>query len=233
MSNTLLELKDVHAHYGKIKVLRGVNIKVKEGQIVALIGPNGAGKSTVLKSIFGLVPKVTGFILYDGKSILNNKPSEMINLGIGFVPQGRCVFPNLTVKENLELGAYILKGDLTKDLISVYQSFPILKHKENTRACLLSGGEQQMLAIGRALITKPKLVLLDEPSLGLAPKVSDFIFDKIQKLKTTFLIVEQNAHKALKIADHAYVLDLGKEQFEGTGKSLLKDKRVNKLYLGG
>ena len=231
----MLEIKDLYASYGKLEILKGVNMKVKKGEIVALIGPNGAGKSTVLKSVFGIVPKRKGIVIFKGENIIKRKPNEIVSKGISFVPQGRIVFPSLTVLENLEMGAYIRKDDYSKDLEHVFSLFPILKERKKQKASLLSGGQQQMVALGRALMLNPELILLDEPSLGLDPKTMNLIFEKIKEINkqgTTLLIVEQNAHKVLQIADRGYVLDLGKERLEGKGKDLLKDKRVQKLYLG-
>ena len=232
----LLTIKNLQAWYGRLQILHGVNMEIKQGDLVSVIGPNGAGKSTALKAIFNLVPKRTGEIIFEGISITNLRPDQLIRQGIAYVPQGRSVFPSLSVEENLQLGAYTRKDDWQPDLHAVYQKFPKLHERRKQRAGLLSGGEQQMLSIGRALMTKPKLLLLDEPSLGLDPKIKKLIFDKIAELNhdgLTVLTVEQNARLSLSVSDYAYVLELGKNKLEGTGKALLKDKRVQHLYLGG
>lgn len=232
----LLELKNLEAWYGSLHILHGVNIQIKQGDLVSIIGPNGAGKSTTLKAIFNLVPKRTGEIRFNGTSITALRPDQLIREGIAYVPQGRSVFPSLSVDDNLVLGAYTRKDDYRADLQAIYEKFPRLHERRKQRAGLLSGGEQQMLSIGRALMTKPKLLLLDEPSLGLDPKIKKLIFDKIVSLKEdgiTVLTVEQNARLSLSVSDYAYVLELGKNKLEGTGKKLLHDKRVQHLYLGG
>lgn len=233
----LLHVHHLESWYGNVQILHGINLHVKEGEIVSIIGPNGAGKSTALKNVFGLVPKNKGSILFNGKEIIRCKPTEMIHLGISYVPQGRSVFPSLTVMENLEMGAYILKKNVEEELAYVLHLFPQLKERQKHPAGLLSGGEQQMVAIGRALMLQPKLMLLDEPSLGLSPKIKQMIFNKLieinKKHNVTMLIVEQNAHISLACSDRAYVLELGRNKLEGKGKGLLKDKRVQKLYLGG
>jgi len=233
----ILALEDLNAWYGKVQILHGVNIHVNQGEVVSIIGPNGAGKSTCLKSVFGLVGKRTGTIHFCGTSITDLPTDKIVKLGISFVPQGRSVFPSLTVLENLELGAYIRKDDIQSDLNDVLEKFPRLKERQHQKAGLLSGGEQQMLAIGRALMTKPKLMLLDEPSLGLSPKTKQLIFEKIVEINRTegisMLIVEQNARLSLSLSDRAYVLELGRNKLSGAGKDLLHDKRVQHLYLGG
>ena len=203
---------------------------------MSIIGPNGAGKSTVLKNVFGIVAKRKGSILFENKNIIKMKPNEIVKIGISYVPQGRSVFPTLTVQENLQLGAFIRKDAIESDLNKIYEKFPILEERKNQKAGLLSGGEQQMVAIGRALMLKPKLMLLDEPSLGLSPKIKKEIFEKIKEIRdsgVTILLVEQNARMALEMSDRAYVLETGRNKLEGTGKELLKDKRVQHLYLGG
>ena len=232
----ILQIKDLEAWYSKIQILHNVDIHINKKEIVSIIGPNGAGKSTVLKSIFGIVKKIKGNILFDNKNIINMKPNEIVKIGISYVPQGRSVFPTLTVQENLQLGAFIRKDTIELDLNKVYEKFPVLKERKNQKAGLLSGGEQQMVAIGRALMLKPKLMLLDEPSLGLSPKIKREIFEKILEIRdsgVTILLVEQNARMALEMSDRAYVLETGRNKLEGTGKELLKDKRVQHLYLGG
>ncbi|HIH43086.1 TPA: ABC transporter ATP-binding protein [Candidatus Woesearchaeota archaeon] len=243
MNNPLLEIKNLESWYGKVKILNGVDIHIAEGEIVSLIGPNGAGKSTVLKNIFGLIEKRHGEILFngDGKHInlLNKTSQQIVKTGISYVPQGRSVFPSLTVQENLDMGAYIRedkKSEIMHDLNYAYEKFPILRQRKNQKAGLLSGGEQQMLAIARALMLHPKLMLLDEPSLGLSPKTKFAIFEKIKEINksgVTILIVEQNARMSLEMSDRAYVLELGKNKLEGNAKDLTKDERVQHLYLGG
>lgn len=233
----LLSIKHLESWYGNVQILHGINLHVNAGEIVSIIGPNGAGKSTVLKNVFGLVPKNSGNILFDGKDIRTMSPHKIIRCGISYVPQGRSVFPRLTVLENLEMGAYTLKNDLQKNLEYVYSLFPILHERKHQAAGLLSGGEQQMVAVGRALMVQPQLLLLDEPSLGLSPKVKQMIFHAIveinQKNKVAMLIVEQNAKISLECSDRAYVLELGRNKLEGKGNDLLNDMRVQKLYLGG
>ncbi len=231
----LLEVKNINSGYGKNDVLQDVSFNVKEGEIVSLIGPNGAGKSTALKTVFGFLKNSAGKISFYGKDITSKKPHEMPRLGICYVHQGRQVFRNMTVEENLVLGAFIdKKSEKNKEV--VYRMFPILKAKKNQTASTLSGGQQQQLAIGRALMLKPKLLLLDEPSLGLDPKTVKLVFEKIKQINkdgVTILLVEQNAKKALEIADRAYVVETGRIKLSGKGKALLKNKSVQKLYLGG
>ena len=237
MKNKLLQIKKLEAGYGELKVLHGVDIDVNEKEIVAIIGPNGSGKSTIIKSVLGLVKASKGTITFNKKRITNKSPDEIVRLGIAYVPQGRMVFQTMTVEENLEMGAYVLddKEVIKKRMQEVYEKFPDLKSRRNQRATFLSGGQQQMLSIGRALMLKPKLLLLDEPSLGLAPKTMADIFKKIIKINkqegTTILIVEQNARMALEICDKAYVLETGKIAMKGTGK-IANKKRVKELYLG-
>jgi len=231
-----IEIKKLNAWYGKVQILHDVSIHLNKGEIVSIIGPNGAGKSTLLKSIFGLVGKRQGLVEFEGKKLSGADPSLIVRKGICYVPQGRSVFPSLTVKENLEMGGFTAKGDIRKRLNDIYLKFPILKQRRNQKAGLLSGGEQQMLSLGRALMLNPKVLLLDEPSLGLSPKIKQEIFDKIievNKEGISLLIVEQNARMSLKMSDRAYVLELGRNKLSGDGKKLLKDKRVQKLYLGG
>jgi len=231
-----LEISKLESWYGEVQILFDVDMEIKEGEMIALIGPNGAGKSTVLKNVFGLIEKNKGSITFEGKSITKLRPHEIVKQGISYVPQGRSIFPSLTVQENLELGAYIYDKDLKKDLNYVYDKFPRLKERKSQNAGLLSGGEQQMVALGRGLMLSPKLMLLDEPSLGLSPQMKKVIFDKIieiNKTGVTILMVEQNARMAMELCNRVYILELGKNKLEGTGKKLLKDKRVQKLYLGG
>jgi branched-chain amino acid transport system ATP-binding protein len=233
----ILEIKGLSAGYGKFSVLQGVSINLKPGEIAALIGPNGAGKSTVLKSIFGLTTVYDGKIIYNDKDITSMKTSELVKLGISYVPQGRQVFSSLTVKENLEMGAFITpdKKVIADKMKAAFDKFPVLKEKMNDYAFCLSGGQQQMLAMGRALMQNPKLLLLDEPSLGLSPKMMKEIFDKIIEINkegSAVLIVEQNAKQAMKIADRTYVLEDGKVALTG-GKDIVNNPKIKNIYLGG
>ncbi|MEK6717942.1 MAG: ABC transporter ATP-binding protein [candidate division NC10 bacterium] len=233
----LLEVHDIHAGYGKMEILHGITLKVEAGQIVSIIGPNGAGKSTVFKTIFGLLPARQGRVLFAGEEVTNRPPEALLRQGMTFVPQGRNVFPLMTVEENLLLGAYIRKRspELLEEVQRVYETFPILREKRTARAGDLSGGQQQMLEMGRSLLLHPKLILLDEPTLGLAPLVFKEIFRIIEGLRQrgqTILMVEQNAAKALEISDYAYVLELGKNRYEGSGEAIRNDERVKRLYLG-
>lgn len=233
----MLNIKNITAGYGGPNILHNVNIHVQEGEIVTIIGPNGAGKSTILKSIFGLTKIAEGEIQYFDENLVGIKTTDVIQRGICYVPQGRSVFPSLTVEENLEMGAYIRKDKKTlhKELEYVYEKFPKLFTLKHQKTKLLSGGEQQMVAIGRALMLQPKLLLLDEPSIGLAPKIIKEVFAKCAEIKkngTAILMVEQNANIALEYSDRGYVLELGKNRLEGTGKELLSNKLVGELYLG-
>src|SRR3989338_1822754 len=236
MSN-LLTIKNLNAWYDQAQILHQVNMHVKEGEIVSIIGPNGAGKSTCLKAIANLVPRKEGNIFLQGKEISTIASHHLVKEGISFVPKGRSVFPSLRVEENLELLGFILKKDLDKRIKEVYSQFPVLADKKKQKAGLLSGGEQQMLALGRALLIKPKLLLMDEPTLGLSPKMKKLIFEKVKEInketRLAILMVEQNARMALKLSDRAYVLELGRNRLEGTGEELLHDKEVEHLYLGG
>jgi len=233
----MLTISSLKAGYNGIEILHGIDLEVKPGEIVALIGPNGAGKSTVLKSIFNLCEIYSGKIIFKNKNITKMPTYQLIYEGISYVPQGRQIFKNLTVKENLEMGAFIMRdGELIKrNLEDVFEKFPFLKEKQNDYAFTLSGGEQQMLAIGRALIQDPELLLLDEPSLGLSPKVQKEIFEKIKEINkegVSIVMVEQNAKKAVEIADKTYVLEDGKIALKG-GKEILEDKRIKEIYFGG
>ncbi|HDL90007.1 MAG TPA: ABC transporter ATP-binding protein [Thermodesulforhabdus norvegica] len=232
----MLQVDDIHVYYGGIHALKGISLKVKERQIVTLIGANGAGKTTTLRSIVGLVTPKSGKITFNGKEIHRLKTHEIMRLGIGISPEGRRVFPNLTVLENLELGAYHRPPqEFKKDLEWVYSLFPRLAERQKQLAGTLSGGEQQMLALGRALMSRPQLVLLDEPSLGLAPLVVEEVFETIKAINeqgSTILLVEQNAMAALHVAHYGYVLETGRIVLHGTGEGLLKDERVRKAYLG-
>ena|SRR5437667_2173270 len=234
----LLEIRDIHAGYGRMEILKGVTLAVQPGHIASIIGPNGAGKSTVFKTIFGLLQARQGQVVFGGEDVTNRTPGDLLHRGLAYVPQGRNVFPLMTVEENLMLGAYIRKwsDELRAELERVYELFPILRQRRRARAGELSGGQQQMLEMGRALLLRPKLVLLDEPTLGLAPLVFKEIFRIIKDLRQqgqTILMVEQNAAQALDISDYAYVLELGQNRYEGSGRAILEDPRVKRLYLGG
>lgn len=232
----MLEVKDLSLHYGVIEAVKKVSFTVKQGEIVTLIGANGAGKTSILKSLSGLLKPSGGEILYEGKSIAKQTPQKIVSHGLIQVPEGRHVFSGMTVKENLTLGAFLQKGQQTSQMEEVFRRFPILKERLNQDSATLSGGEQQMLAMGRALMSQPKLLLLDEPSMGLAPLFIKEIFTIIQEIHasgTTVLLVEQNAKKALEIADRAYVLETGKITLSGTGAELLASPAVKKAYLGG
>ena len=234
----LLRVEGISAGYGQMEILHGVSLEVRRGEMVSIIGPNGAGKSTVFKTIVGLLRAKTGRIVFDGHEISGLHADEILPLGLAYVPQGRIVFPQMTVLENLEMGAYIErdKARVRAALERVNDLFPILAERARQKAGTMSGGEQQMVAIARALMTSPKLILLDEPSLGLSPKFVSLIFEKLTEMKRTgytMLVVEQNAAKALSVADRGYVLELGRNRFEGTGQALLTDPDVKRLYLGG
>ena len=233
----MLKIKDLHVSYGGIKALRGVDLEVPDGKIVTLIGANGAGKSTTLRTISGLVKAESGSITYDGKELLGLSINKILEQGIAQSPEGRRVFPNLTVLENLKIGAYLRKdrGGIEKDVRWIYELFPRLEERHWQPAGTLSGGEQQMLAVGRALMSRPKLLMMDEPSLGLAPLVVQGIFDIIRTINqqgVTVLLIEQNANMALKIADYAYVLETGCITKSGTGAALLADESIKEAYLG-
>ena len=233
----MLEVKDLHVSYGGIRALRGVNLEVPDGKIVTLIGANGAGKSTLLRTISGLVKAESGSITYDGTELLGMSINKILELGIAQVPEGRRVFTNLSVLENLKIGAYLRrdKAGIQKDIEWVYELFPRLKERSWQMAGTLSGGEQQMLAVGRALMSRPKLMMMDEPSLGLAPLVVKGIFEIIREINrqgVTVLLIEQNANMALKTADLAYVLETGEITLHGTGSELLTNEAVKRAYLG-
>ena len=235
----MLELRDLTVSYGAITALHGISIKVEAGSIVTLVGSNGAGKSTTLRAISGLVRAKSGEIFYEDQPITNMPPHRIVGRGIAQSPEGRMVFANLTVKENLRMGAYLRKdkANFGKDLDFIYGIFPRLKERAKQTAGTLSGGEQQMLAIGRALMSKPKLLLLDEPSLGIAPLLTKTIFEQIvavnQELKLTILLVEQNANLALEISHRGYVLETGRILLEDTAEALRQDPKVREAYLGG
>ena len=234
----LLNIKDLHVSYGKIKAIKGISLEVPAGEIVTLVGTNGAGKTTLLKTISGLLQPASGSIEYEGKPLSDIKPFERVVEGICQAPEGRGIFPGMTVLENLEMGKFsrvAAKSENAQDLDMVYNLFPRLKERAHQAGGTLSGGEQQMLAIGRALMSRPRLLLLDEPSMGLAPKFIAQIFEIIQEIKkqnVTILLVEQNAAKALTIADRAYVLETGYITMQGSGVELLNDPKVRQAYLG-
>ena len=234
----MLEVKNLSVHYGMIQAVRNVDFKVNDGEIVSLIGANGAGKSTILKTLSGLINPSEGEIVYLGENIASTSAKKIVEKGLVQVPEGRHVFPGLTVKENLELGAFLRKDKegIQKDMEAVFERFPILKERKDQDAQTLSGGEQQMLAMGRALMSRPKLLLLDEPSMGLAPIFIREIFkiiQEIQKTGTTVLLIEQNAKMALSISNRAYVLETGSVVLSGTGQELLESDEIQKAYLGG
>ncbi|MFD7654628.1 ABC transporter ATP-binding protein [Actinosynnema sp. NPDC059797] len=232
----LLEIKDIHVHYGKIAAIKGISLEVSEGEIVSLIGANGAGKTTTLKTISGLRPLSSGKVLFNGEDISRMPGHKRVRIGIGQSPEGRGVFPGMTVQENLLMGAYTRTDDLSADLAEVYELFPRLAERKNQFGGTMSGGEQQMIAIGRALMTKPKVLLLDEPSMGLAPMLIAQIFEIIKEINTrgtTVLLVEQNAQQALKLSHRAYVLETGRVVKSAPGPELLDDPQVRAAYLGG
>jgi len=233
---SLLEVREVTSGYGDMEVLHGVSIAVEEGQIVSIIGPNGAGKSTLMKTIFGLLRPWRGEIRFKGENITGLPPDQIVRKGMCYVPQLDNVFPSLTVQENLEMGAFILDGDITPRLERVWELFPLLRERRRQRVGKMSGGERQMVAMGRALMLDPKLLLLDEPSAGLAPKLVEEIFERIVEINragVAIVMVEQNAKKSLELADRGYVLADGQNRFEGTGKELLDNPDIGRLYLGG
>ena len=234
----MLEIKDLHVHYGVIEALKGISLEVNEGEIVALIGANGAGKTTMMQSIRKKKKKTSGDVMFLNESIMTANPKHIVEMGLTQVPEGRRIFTGMSVYENLMMGAFLRKDNegIKRDYEKVCEQFPILKERMNQDASTLSGGEQQMLAMGRALMAKPKLLLLDEPSMGLAPILVKEIFniiEEINKAGTTVLLVEQNAKMALSIAHRAYVLETGKVVMSGTGEELAKSSDVQKAYLGG
>lgn len=233
----MLEIKDIEVYYGMIQAIKGISFEVNEGEVIALIGANGAGKTTTLHTITGLLSPKKGSVIFEGKDITKVPAHKIVSLGIAHVPEGRRVFAELTVYENLKMGAYTRKDkdEIEKTLEMVYKRFPRLEERKNQLAGTLSGGEQQMLAMGRALMSHPKIILMDEPSMGLSPIFVNEIFDIIQKVSasgTTVLLVEQNAKKALSIANRAYVLETGKIILQGDADKLLNDESVKKAYLG-
>ncbi len=234
MSN-ILEIRNLVVSYGGIEAVKGIDLDVEQGKIVTLIGSNGAGKSTTLKTIAGLVKPKSGSITFHGEPLLGKSTDQIVSRGVTLVPEGRRVFPNLSVAENLRIGAYLRKQNIQDDLNRVYELFPRLKEREWQLAGTLSGGEQQMLAVGRALMAKPQLIMMDEPSLGLAPIVVRGIFDIIREINAqgiTVLLIEQNANMALKIADRAYVMQTGQITMSGSGRELAENEEVKAAYLG-
>ena len=232
---TMLKINELKVNYGGIEAVKGISLEVPEGSIVTLIGANGAGKSTTLRAIAGLVKPSSGRIRLQAEDLTALSPDRIVSKGITLVPEGRRVFPDLTVLENIKIGAYLRKDDLSEDIRWIYDLFPRLKERSWQAAGTLSGGEQQMLAVARALMSRPKLIMMDEPSLGLAPLIVKGIFDiikEINKQGVTILLVEQNANMALQAADHAYVLETGTITMTGTGAELLADERVKEAYLG-
>jgi branched-chain amino acid transport system ATP-binding protein len=234
----LLELRDVAAGYGPIQILHGVSLRVDRQEIVAVIGPNGAGKSTTFKVIMGLVTHLGGEVIYDGRSLVGQPPDRILGFGLAYVPQGRVVFTQMTVRENLEMGAYLERDRRTIEasMERVFSLFPRLAERRKQLAGSMSGGEQQMLAMARGLMMRPKMMMLDEPSLGLSPRLVDEVFDKTVEMAKdglTVMLVEQNAARALEIAHRGYVLELGRNRYEGTGHELLDNAEVRTMYLGG
>lgn len=234
---SMLEVNDLQVYYGMIHAIKGVSFHVNEGEIIALIGANGAGKTTILHTITGLIAPKGGQVVFEGKDITKTPAHKIVELGMAHVPEGRRVFAQLSVYQNLKMGAYTRsdKNEIEESLEMVYKRFPRLEERKNQMAGTLSGGEQQMLAMGRALMSKPKIILMDEPSMGLSPILVNEIFDIIQSVSasgTTVLLVEQNAKKALAIADRAYVLETGKISLDGNAKDLLNDDSIKKAYLG-
>lgn len=233
----MLQVKDLSISYGAIQAVRHVDFEVKKGEIVTLIGANGAGKSTILKTISGIVKPQSGSIEYQNESLIGKKAPQIVAAGVSQVPEGRHVFPAMTVMENLQLGSYLQKNhdQIDQRLQEIFEMFPILKERQHQDAATLSGGEQQMLVMARAMMANPELLLLDEPSMGLAPIYIQKVFDIIQKINaqgTTILLIEQNAHQALSIADRGYVIASGEIQLSGSGQTLLNDPKVKRAYLG-
>lgn len=235
MSDVILKINDLKVNYGGIEAVKGISFDVPKGEIITLIGANGAGKSSTLRAIAGLVKPASGSIVFSGEDITAKDPTAIVTKGITLVPEGRKIFPDLTVLENLRIGAYLRNDDLTDDLNWVYDLFPRLKERSWQEGGTLSGGEQQMLAVGRALMSRPKVIMMDEPSLGLAPIIVRGIFDiikEINKQGVTVLLIEQNANMALKTADLGYVMETGRITMSGSGAELLSDEQVKKAYLG-
>ena len=232
----ILKVSDIVSGYTDLDILHGISIHIKPGEIISIIGPNGSGKSTLMKTIFGLLRIRSGEIIFNGDNITGIKPEAIVRKGMGYVPQEKEFFPSLTVLENLEMGAFIRNDDISSSLERVYDVFPALKEKQRIKAGSMSGGEQRMVGIGRALMLSPDLLLLDEPSAGLAPVMRDMVFGKLTEINesgTSILIVEQNAKRSLGISDRGYVLEMGRNRFEGLGDELLENEDVLRLYLGG
>lgn len=235
MTDPLLQLTDVYSGYGDAEVLHGVDLHVDSSETVAVVGPNGAGKSTVFRTIFGLLTPTAGTVEYDGEVISGLSPPDVLRRGLAYVPQQRSTFPEMTVEENLEMSGY-LKDDVDERIERVFERFPVLREKRHDRAETLSGGQQQMMEMAGGLIMEADLLLLDEPSAGLAPAVVDDVFERVRDLNddgTTFLVIEQNAHRALRVADRGYVVERGTVAIEGAADELLADEEVQRLYLGG
>ena len=235
MTDPLLQLTDVYSGYGDAEVLHGVDLHVDASETVAVVGPNGAGKSTVFRTVFGLLTPTAGTVEYDGEVISGLSPPEVLRRGLAYVPQQRSTFPEMTVEENLEMSGY-LKDDVDERIERVFERFPVLREKRHDRAETLSGGQQQMMEMAGGLIMEADLLLLDEPSAGLAPAIVDDVFERVRDLNddgTTFLVIEQNAHRALRVADRGYVVERGTVAIEGEADELLADDEVQRLYLGG
>jgi ABC-type branched-subunit amino acid transport system ATPase component len=233
---SLLEVEAIYGGYGGVDILNGIDMHVEDGELVVIVGPNGAGKSTAMKAIIGLVKVREGHIRFDGQGITGRRPDEVARLRVCYVPQEKNVFPTLTVHENLEMGAFLRDDDFSGQLDAVYEIFPALVEKRRQPAGSLSGGQRQMVAMGRALMLEPKLLLLDEPTAGLSPLFTDMVFDKVKEINATgvaILMVEQNAKDALELADRGYVLALGRNRHEDTGANLLANREVAEMFLGG
>lgn len=233
---SLLEAQGLYGGYGGVDILNGIDMRVEDGEIVVIVGPNGAGKSTAMKAVVGLVKIREGHIRFDGQEITGRRPDEVARLRVCYVPQEKNVFPTLTVHENLEMGAFLRDDDFSSQLDAVYEIFPALVEKRRQPAGSLSGGQRQMVAMGRALMLEPKLLLLDEPTAGLSPLFTDMVFDKVKEINATgvaILMVEQNAKDALALADRGYVLALGRNRHEDTGANLLAKREVAEMFLGG
>lgn len=235
LSKPLLEVKEVVSGYGEIRVLKGVSVTIPEGSIVTLIGANGAGKSTLLKTVFGIIKPEEGEIRFDGQDVTRDSPTALLKKGLSYVPQGRGNFPRMTVRENLEMGAFTREDDLDEDIERLMDLFPILRTKRRTLAGVMSGGEQQILEMAMALMLNPRLLLLDEPSLGLSPMMVEMVFKQIVEINQnglTILMVEQNARKALSISDYGFVLELGRNRIMGEAEDILNNEDVREMYLG-
>ena len=235
MSTPVLQIEGAVTGYGEVEILHGVSITLNRGEMVAVIGPNGAGKSTLIKAIFGLLPVSPGRIIMNGEEVTNQRPDQLVARGLSYVPQVENVFPSLTIRENLEMGGYVLRDGIRERLAQVMDLFPDIAARPRELAGRLSGGQRQMLALARALMLEPQVLLLDEPSASLSPKMVDVIFDRIAHINeagTTILLVEQNAKEALSLSNRAYVLATGENRFEGESKDILENEEVGKLYLG-